>query len=81
MSESYRVPGVYVEEDNALALSIQQGETAVPVFVGHFNAIVSTTSIKCLAIESWLDFTKKFNVSEVVDVDLKTEIATFTPHV
>ncbi|KWZ46935.1 hypothetical protein WS92_29790 (plasmid) [Burkholderia sp. MSMB1588] len=58
-------------ESNALALSIQSGETAVPVFVGFFNAIhppKAEASLACVRIESWLDFTQQFGSSEQVRV-------------
>ena len=68
MTQVYEVPGVYVEEDNALALSIQSGETAVPVFIGHFDAI-SKAPEGCVAVESWLAFTKLFSTSEQINID------------
>ncbi|QRR11836.1 phage tail sheath family protein (plasmid) [Burkholderia sp. MS455] len=74
MSETYAVPGVYVTESNALALSIQSGETAVPVFVGFFNAIHPAKAgapLACVRIESWLDFTQQFGPSDRITVDLK----------
>lgn len=59
-------PGVYVEEDHALSLSITSGNTAVPVFI--FNPVlelVSGTSAptfgdKLIKIESWMDYLTKF---------------------
>ncbi|QRR07657.1 phage tail sheath family protein (plasmid) [Burkholderia sp. MS455] len=71
MSETYAVPGVYVTESNALALSIQSGETAVPVFVGFFNAVhppKPDAPLACVRIESWLDFTQHFGASDQVYV-------------
>jgi len=74
MSEAYTVPGVYITESNGLALSIQSGETAVPVFVGVFNRldpvpapafeVKSGSGPICERIESWLDFSSKFTSSD-----------------
>ncbi|AKA86363.1 phage tail sheath family protein [Pseudomonas synxantha] len=59
---SYQTPGVYVEESNALSLGIQSGQTAVPVFVGHFDAINNgaVPAVQCVRIDSWLSFTQQF---------------------
>ncbi|MBV4482645.1 phage tail sheath family protein [Pseudomonas khavaziana] len=63
---NYQTPGVYVEESNALSLGIQSGQTAVPVFVGHFDAIKKDGTldkqppVQCVRIDSWLSFTQQF---------------------
>ena len=60
---SYQTPGVYVEESSALSLGIQSGQTAVPVFVGHFDAIKNggaVPALQCVRIDSWLSFTQQF---------------------
>ncbi|MEA0988992.1 phage tail sheath C-terminal domain-containing protein [Pseudomonas aeruginosa] len=75
MSEVYAVPGVYVTESNAPALSIQSGETAVPVFVGLFHAVsppAKGAPLSCVRIESWLDFTQQFGPSDRITVKMKT---------
>ncbi|RQQ47583.1 phage tail sheath C-terminal domain-containing protein, partial [Burkholderia stagnalis] len=69
MSEAYGVPGVVVEESHALAMSIQSGETAVPVLIGHFNAVKPTHTIECVPVESWLAFTQQFGAADVVEVN------------
>lgn len=68
MSDAYAVPGVYITESNNLALSIQSGETAVPVFVGVFNPLTPPEGEgpHCVRIESWLDFTSKFRSSDYI---------------
>lgn len=73
MSEVYTVPGVYVTETNGMSLSIQSGETAVPVFVGFFNAKTSSPSaaLTCVRIDSWLDFTRQFGPSDRIRVDME----------
>lgn len=63
---NYQTPGVYVEESNALSLGIQSGQTAVPVFVGHFDAKMKDgpadrhPPVQCVRIDSWLSFTQQF---------------------
>lgn len=66
MSDAFAVPGVYITESNGLALSIQSGETAVPVFIGVFNPVTPPggEGPHCVRIESWLDFTRKFYSSD-----------------
>jgi len=74
MSEAYTVPGVYVTENNGASLSIQHGETAVPVFVGFFNAKKrpeKSAPLACVRIESWLDFTQQFGPSDRIKFELK----------
>ncbi|HGM5307310.1 TPA: phage tail sheath family protein [Serratia marcescens] len=76
MSDVYNVPGVYVEEVGGLSLSIQNGETAVPVFVGVFNPKerprpeTPVNASACIRIDSWLDFTRQFAPSDRIKVDL-----------
>ena len=76
MTNAYAVPGVYVTETNGLSLSIQQGETAVPVFVGVFNAKnqketpAAKAPLTCVRVDSWLDFTHNFDPSDRITIDL-----------
>ncbi|WP_036774145.1 phage tail sheath family protein [Photorhabdus australis] len=55
-------PGVYIEEDASLALSISQGNTAIPVFIGRFLPKKASTTPQITRVNSWLDFTNLFNV-------------------
>ncbi len=73
MSETLTVPGVYIEERNALAMSIHSGETAVPVFIGHFNNKDGTPYVdaSCIQIASWLEFTSRFGPSDSVSITLE----------
>lgn len=81
MSVTYAVPGVYVEESNARALSIQSGETAVPVFIGHFNSIDGTPLKGCVPVQSWLAFTKRFGASDTITIDASNnEVKDTMPH-
>ncbi|WP_434524658.1 phage tail sheath family protein [Photorhabdus asymbiotica] len=74
-SVAYTTPGVYIEEDASLSLSISTSPTAIPVFIGKFfrkdgNPIESGS---CIKITSWLDFTSQFSFSPVVSVKAKPE--------
>lgn len=63
MSVAVSYPGVYVEEDASVALSIAQSATAIPVFVGQFNSTDGTAfaASTCIRIGSWLDFSTRFS--------------------
>lgn len=73
MSEVYAVPGVYVTEPDGPSMSIQSGETAVPVFLGFFTPKTppqKTEPLSCVRIESWLDFSQQFGPSDTLTVNL-----------
>lgn len=73
MSEVYAVPGVYVTEPDGPSMSIQSGETAVPVFLGFFTPKTpppSNAPLSCVRIESWLDFSQQFGPSDTLTVNL-----------
>lgn len=73
MSEVYAVPGVYVTEPDGPSMSIQSGETAVPVFLGFFTPKTppqKTELLSCVRIESWLDFSQQFGPSDTLTVNL-----------
>lgn len=57
----YKVPGVYVEEPFGLALSIQTGQTAVPVFAFDTNKLTAWNEAidgtKVTQFDSWLAVT------------------------
>ncbi len=74
-------PGVYIEENSSLALSVRSGATAVPVFVGNFKERADfvgpkNTSDRCIAIANWLDFTARFEgpTRAEMNVTLTTEV-------
>lgn len=75
MSEVYAVPGVYVTESNGPSISIQNGETAIPVFLGFFTPKPPKTQdkLECVRIESWLDFSQQFGPSDHITVDVKAK--------
>ncbi|NHB91756.1 phage tail sheath family protein [Photorhabdus cinerea] len=69
-SVAYTTPGVYIEEDASLSLSISTSPTAIPVFIGKFFR-KDGSPIKqgsCIKITSWLDFTSQFSFLPVVSV-------------
>ena len=59
-------PGVFIEENNAPALTISTGATAVPLFVGVFKDLTGTRypllpdAGELVRITDWLDFTSRF---------------------
>jgi hypothetical protein len=63
MSIETIVPGVYIEEDATPALSVSQGATAVPLFVGNFEPLDSTNAGKLIRISGWLEFSQLFTVN------------------
>jgi phage tail sheath protein FI len=69
-SVPYATPGVYIEEDASLSLSINNSPTAIPVFIGKFVKKDGTQPAagSCIKITSWLDFTSQFSLSSTVSV-------------
>ncbi|MCA6221411.1 phage tail sheath family protein [Photorhabdus antumapuensis] len=65
-------PGVYIEEDASLALSISQGNTAIPVFIGRFSPKKTSITPQVVRVSSWLDFTNQFHVGCVTSIDIKS---------
>ncbi|MCC8465578.1 MULTISPECIES: phage tail sheath family protein [Photorhabdus] len=74
MTMSTTYPGVYIEEDASLALSVRTSATAVPIFaVADNNKFLSTDAH--LRISGWLDYlTRKgeqFNPDDKLDISLR----------
>ncbi|TNH43068.1 phage tail sheath family protein [Photorhabdus luminescens] len=65
-------PGVYIEEDASLALSISQGSTAIPVFIGRFSPKKTSITPQAARVSSWLDFTNQFHVGCVTSIAIKS---------
>ncbi|NHB60511.1 phage tail sheath family protein [Photorhabdus sp. RW14-46] len=65
-------PGVYIEEDASPALSVSQGSTAIPVFIGRFLPKETSTTPKITRVSSWLDFTNLFHVGCVTSIAIKS---------
>ncbi|WP_118986958.1 phage tail sheath family protein [Photorhabdus sp. CRCIA-P01] len=68
-------PGVYIEEDASLSLSISNSPTAIPVFIGKFFKKDGSQPAKgsCIKITSWLDFISQFSLSPTVSVTATSE--------
>ncbi|OCA53083.1 phage tail sheath family protein [Photorhabdus namnaonensis] len=67
-------PGVYIEEDASLSLSVRSSATAVPVFaVKNDNSLISANTY--IRINSWLEYlTKKegaFDPADKLDISLR----------
>ncbi|RQR52008.1 phage tail sheath family protein [Burkholderia sp. Bp9126] len=62
-------PGVYIKEVDGLSLSVKSGATAVPVFVGNFEATsAQAKQQKCMPISGWLEFATHYKTVAEVDV-------------
>ncbi|MBS9423188.1 phage tail sheath family protein [Photorhabdus caribbeanensis] len=67
-------PGVYIEEDASLSLSIRSGATAVPVFaVANNNSLIPDNSY--IRISSWLEYLTlkggQFDPTNTLDIALR----------
>ncbi|KMW71376.1 phage tail protein [Photorhabdus luminescens subsp. luminescens] len=69
-------PGVYIEEDASLALSVSQGNTAIPVFIGRFLTKKTSTTPQATRISSWLDFTNLFHLGCVTSIAITSTAPT-----
>lgn len=85
MTLDLKAPGVYVEEDQTLSLSITSGSTSIPVFV--FNPLKASASTAALIPEAgvlkkfdgWLDYLKFFNgIMNIDDPDNKISMTVAT---
>ncbi|MCA6222853.1 phage tail sheath subtilisin-like domain-containing protein [Photorhabdus antumapuensis] len=72
-------PGVYIEEDASLALSVSQGNTAIPIFIGRFSPKKTSTTPQVTRVSSWLDFTQLFNVGCITSIAIKSTAPTPPP--
>ncbi|PQQ23919.1 phage tail sheath family protein [Photorhabdus hindustanensis] len=72
-------PGVYIEEDASLSLSVSHGNTAIPVFIGRFQPKKTSSPLKAIRISSWLDFTNLFNVGCITSIAITSTKPTPTP--
>ncbi|WP_323836697.1 phage tail sheath family protein [Photorhabdus africana] len=71
---TYDYPGVYIEEDASLALSVRSSATAVPVFaVGDENLFRSGDDYH--RVNSWLEYLalrdRQFNPNDKLDISLR----------
>ncbi len=67
MPTNVSYPGIYIEEDQSLAMSVPAGKTAVPVFVGVFRTPQGAWADpkKCVRVNTWLEFKQNFGNSAV----------------
>ncbi|EYU13871.1 phage tail sheath family protein [Photorhabdus aegyptia] len=72
MATQTSTPGVYIEEDASPALSVSQGSTAIPVFIGCFLPKKTSTVPKIIRVSSWLDFINQFHVGCVTSIAIKS---------
>ncbi|WP_118985798.1 phage tail sheath family protein [Photorhabdus sp. CRCIA-P01] len=72
-------PGVYIEEDASLSLSISHGNTAIPVFIGRFQPKETRATLKAIRVSSWLDFTNLFNVGCITSIAITSTKPTPPP--
>ncbi|KTL59774.1 phage tail protein [Photorhabdus laumondii subsp. laumondii] len=72
-------PGVYIEEDASLNLSVNQGNTAIPVFIGVFSPIETNLTSQVTRVNSWLDFTNLFNAGCITSIEItSTKLASMS---
>lgn len=71
MSTVTTVPGIYIEEDASPAISVSQGATAVPLFIGRFSPLNSDNNHTLIRVSSWLDFNQKFSVTSGVGASVE----------
>lgn len=74
MSANLKAPGIYIEEDASLALSVSNSATAVPVFIGKFTPKVANSAQVCTRINNWLEFTSAFSLAPVTEIVIKSDI-------
>ncbi len=72
-------PGVYIEENASLSLSISHGNTAIPVFIGRFQPKKTSSPLKAIRVSSWLDFTNLFNVGCITSIAITSTKPTPPP--
>ncbi|MDE1480945.1 phage tail sheath family protein [Xenorhabdus bovienii] len=73
MPTTLKEPGVYIEEDASLALSVSNSATAVPVFIGKFTPKETKLAQVCTRISNWLEFTSAFSLAPTTEIVIKSE--------
>ncbi|MBI6549651.1 phage tail sheath family protein [Xenorhabdus lircayensis] len=74
MPANLKAPGVYIEEEASLALSVSNSATAVPVFIGKFTPKVADSTQVCTRISNWLEFTSAFSLAPMTEIAIKSDI-------
>ncbi|MGJ0579605.1 phage tail sheath subtilisin-like domain-containing protein [Xenorhabdus bovienii] len=72
MPVSLKAPGVYIEEDASLALSVSNSATAVPVFIGKFTPKEPKLAQVCIRISNWLEFTSDFSLAPMTEIVIRS---------
>ncbi|MDE9486802.1 phage tail sheath family protein [Xenorhabdus bovienii] len=72
MPTTLKEPGVYIEEDASLALSVSNSATAVPVFIGKFTPKETKLAQVCTRISNWLEFTSAFSLAPTTEIVIKS---------
>ncbi|PHM49287.1 phage tail sheath family protein [Xenorhabdus miraniensis] len=72
MPANLKTPGVYIEEDASLALSVSNSPTAVPVFIGKFTPKTAEPTQACIRISNWLEFTSTFSLVPMTEIVIKS---------
>ncbi|CDL84674.1 phage tail sheath family protein [Xenorhabdus szentirmaii] len=75
MPANLKTPGVYIEENASLALSVSNSPTAVPVFIGKFTPNTAEPTQTCIRISNWLEFTSAFSLAPVTDIVIKSSLS------
>ncbi|REF25884.1 hypothetical protein BDD26_0427 [Xenorhabdus cabanillasii] len=74
MPANLKTPGVYIEEDASLALSVSNSATAVPVFIGKFTPKNAVLTQACIRISNWLEFTSAFSLAPVTEIVIRSSL-------
>ncbi|MEX0445111.1 phage tail sheath family protein [Xenorhabdus sp. SGI246] len=74
MPANLKGPGVYIEEDASLALSVSNSPTAVPVFIGKFTPKTAVPTQTCIRISNWLEFTSSFSLASVTEIVIRSSL-------
>ncbi|WP_047684485.1 MULTISPECIES: phage tail sheath C-terminal domain-containing protein [Xenorhabdus] len=74
MPANLKGPGVYIEEDASLALSVSNSPTAVPVFIGKFTPKTAAPTQACMRINNWLEFTSSFSLTPVTEIVIRSSL-------
>ncbi|OTA18523.1 phage tail sheath protein [Xenorhabdus vietnamensis] len=69
-----KAPGVYIEEDASLALSVSNSPTAVPVFIGKFTPKTVNSTQVCTRVSNWLEFTSIFSLAPMTEIVITSSL-------
>ncbi|AQS36646.1 Phage tail sheath protein [Shewanella psychrophila] len=69
MTTTTTYPGVYIEEQNRLSLSVSHSNTAIPAFAVKTGAAIGFGSDKAKRLDSYMDY-QKINIDPDADVNI-----------